>query len=115
MEREFSQLLFYFPWRQLYYLYSSSVWQALASQRRINLATDLQPFNFADVSILLFNLCSTSDAIIGKSLSTLFPISSVGFLILGPMLDIKTYILKQYMPTSFYHTIKYNDLYCYVL
>ena len=64
--------------------------------------------DFAAIPILLvlaffFSICSTSDAIIGKSLSTLFPISSVmGFLILGPMLDIKNvYILKQYMPTAF--------------
>ena len=51
----------------------------------------------------IFSLCSTSDAIIGRTLSGLFPISAVlGFLWLGPMIDIKNvYILRQYMSLSF--------------
>lgn len=51
----------------------------------------------------IFSLCSTSDAIIGKSLSTVFPMPSIlGFLILGPMIDIKNvYILSRYTNQAF--------------
>ncbi|MDU6817172.1 MAG: permease, partial [Veillonella sp.] len=102
MEKEFSQLLFYFSMAAGVL----SVVQVYGKPWLINAGITL-PIVWA-IPILLvlaffFSICSTSDAIIGKSLSTLFPISSVmGFLILGPMLDIKNvYILKQYMPTSF--------------
>ena len=102
MEKEFSQLLFYFSMAASVL----SVVQVYGKPWLINAGITL-PIVWA-IPILLvlaffFSICSTSDAIIGKSLSTLFPISSVmGFLILGPMLDIKNvYILKQYMPTSF--------------
>lgn len=102
MEKEFSQLLFYFSMAAGVL----SAVQVYGKPWLINAGITL-PIVWA-IPILLvlaffFSICSTSDAIIGKSLSTLFPISSVmGFLILGPMLDIKNvYILKQYMPTSF--------------
>ena len=102
MEKEFSQLLFYFSMAASVL----SVVQVYGKPWLINAGITL-PIVWAIPILLIlaffFSICSTSDAIIGKSLSTLFPISSVmGFLILGPMLDIKNvYILKQYMPTSF--------------
>ena len=102
MEKEFSQLLFYFSMAAGVL----SVVQVYGKPWLLKAGFTLP--DFAAIPILLvlaffFSICSTSDAIIGKSLSTLFPISSVmGFLILGPMLDIKNvYILKQYMPTAF--------------
>ena len=102
MEREFSQLLFYFSMAATVL----SIVQVYGKPWLLNAGLTLPEFTAIPILLMLaffFSVCSTSDAIIGKSLSTLFPISSVmGFLILGPMLDIKNvYILKQYMPTSF--------------
>ena len=102
MEKEFSQLLFYFSIAACVL----SVVQVYGKPWLINAGITLPDVWAIPILLILaffFSVCSTSDAIIGKSLSTLFPISSVmGFLILGPMLDIKNiYILKQYMPTSF--------------
>ena len=102
MEKEFSQLLFYFSIAACVL----SVVQVYGKPWLINAGITLPDVWAIPILLLLaffFSVCSTSDAIIGKSLSTLFPMSSVmGFLILGPMLDIKNvYILKQYMPTSF--------------
>ena len=102
MEKEFSQLLFYFSIAACVL----SVVQVYGKPWLINAGITLPDVWAIPILLLLafyFSICSTSDAIIGKSLSTLFPMSSVmGFLILGPMLDIKNvYILKQYMPTSF--------------
>ncbi|WP_287552067.1 permease, partial [Veillonella sp.] len=102
MEREFSQLLFYFSMAATVL----SIVQVYGKPWLLNAGLTLPEFTAIPILLMLaffFSICSTSDAIIGKSLSTLFPISSVmGFLILGPMLDIKNvYILKQYMPTSF--------------
>lgn len=102
MEKEFSQLLFYFSMAAGVL----SVVQVYGKPWLLNAGFTLPEFAAIPILLILaffFSICSTSDAIIGKSLSTLFPISSVmGFLILGPMLDIKNvYILKQYMPTSF--------------
>ena len=82
MEKEFSQLLFYFSMAASVL----SVVQVYGKPWLINAGITL-PIVWA-IPILLvlaffFSTCSTSDAIIGKSLSTLFPISSVmGFLIL---------------------------------
>ncbi len=43
---------------------------------------------------LLLSLCSSSDAVIGKGLAVSFPAGSVmGFLVFGPMMDIKNIIL----------------------
>ena len=87
MEKEFSQLLFYFSMAAGVL----SVVQVYGKPWLLKAGFTLP--DFAAIPILLvlaffFSICSTSDAIIGKSLSTLFPISSVmGFLILGPMLD----------------------------
>ena len=102
MEKEFSQLLFYFSIAACVL----SVVQVYGKPWLINAGITLPDVWAIPILLILaffFSVCSTSDAIIGKSLSTLFPMSSVmGFLILGPMLDIKNvYILKQYMPTSF--------------
>ena len=102
MEKEFSQLLFYFSIAACVL----SVVQVYGKPWLINAGITLPDVWAIPILLLLaffFSICSTSDAIIGKSVSTLFPMSSVmGFLILGPMLDIKNvYILKQYMPTSF--------------
>ena len=102
MEKEFSQLLFYFSMAAGVL----SVVQVYGKPWLLNAGFTLPEFAAIPILLILaffFSICSTSDAIIGKSLSTLFPISSVmGFPILGPMLDIKNvYILKQYMPTSF--------------
>lgn len=102
MEQEFSQLLFYFSMAATVL----SIVQVYGKPWLLNAGLTLPEFTAIPILLMLaffFSVCSTSDAIIGKSLSTLFPISSVmGFLILGPMLDIKNvYILKQYMPTSF--------------
>ena len=102
MEQEFSQLLFYFSIAATVL----SIVQVYGKPWLLNAGLTLPEFTAIPILLMLaffFSVCSTSDAIIGKSLSTLFPISSVmGFLILGPMLDIKNvYILKQYMPTSF--------------
>lgn len=102
MEKEFSQLLFYFSIAACVL----SVVQVYGKPWLINAGITLPDVWAIPILLVLaffFSVCSTSDAIIGKSLSTLFPMSSVmGFLILGPMLDIKNvYILKQYMPTSF--------------
>ena len=102
MEKEFSQLLFYFSIAACVL----SIVQVFGKPWLINAGITLPDVWAIPILLVLaffFSICSTSDAIIGKSLSTLFPISSVmGFLILGPMLDIKNvYILKQYMPTSF--------------
>lgn len=42
----------------------------------------------------LLSLCSSSDAVVGKNMGSSFPMSSVmGFLVFGPMLDIKNLIL----------------------
>ena len=102
IEKEFSQLLFYFSIAACVL----SVVQVYRKPWLINAGITLPDVWAIPILLILaffFSVCSTSDAIIGKSLSTLFPMSSVmGFLILGPMLDIKNvYILKQYMPTSF--------------
>ena len=102
MEKEFSQLLFYFSIAACVL----SVVQVYGKPWLINAGITLPDVWAIPILLILaffFSVCSTSDAIIGKSLSTLFPMSSVmGFLIIGPMLDIKNvYILKQYMPTSF--------------
>ena len=102
MEKEFSQLLFYFSIAACVL----SVVQVFGKPWLINAGITLPDVWAIPILLVLaffFSICSTSDAIIGKSLSTLFPMSSVmGFLILGPILDIKNvYILKQYMPTSF--------------
>ena len=102
MEKEFSQLLFYFSIAACVL----SVVQVYGKPWLINAGITLPDVWAIPILLILaffFSVCSTSDAIIGKSLSSLFPMSSVmGFLILGPMLDIKNvYILKQYMPTSF--------------
>lgn len=102
MEQEFSQLLFYFSMAATVL----SIVQVYGKPWLLNAGLTLPEFTAIPILLMLaffFSVCSTSDAIIGKSLSTLFPISSVmGFLILGPMLDIKNvYILKQYMPPSF--------------
>ena len=102
MEKEFSQLLFYFSIAACVL----SVVQVYGKPWLINAGITLPDVWAIPILLILaffFSVCSTSDAIIGKSLSTLFPMSSVmAFLILGPMLDIKNvYILKQYMPTSF--------------
>lgn len=102
MEKEFSQLLFYFSIAACVL----AIVQVYGKPWLINAGITLPDVWAIPILLLLaffFSVCSTSDAIIGKSLSTLFPMSSVmGFLILGPMLDIKNvYILKQYMPTSF--------------
>ena len=56
MEQEFSPTLILFLHGGNCTIYSSSVWQALASQRRINLARIYGHSNFADVSILLLYL-----------------------------------------------------------
>ncbi len=46
------------------------------------------------VMAFLLSLCSSSDAVIGKSLAFKFPAGSVmGFLVFGPMMDIKNVIL----------------------
>ncbi len=102
MEKEFSQLLFYFSIAACVL----SVVQVYGKPWLINAGITLPDVWAIPILLILaffFSVCSTSDAIIGKSLSTLFSMSSVmGFLILGPMLDIKNvYILKQYMPISF--------------
>lgn len=102
IEKEFSQLLFYFSMAACVL----SVVQVYGKPWLINTGITLPDMWSIPILLVLaffFSICSTSDAIIGKSLSALFPMSSVmGFLILGPMLDIKNvYILKQYMPTSF--------------
>ena len=102
MEKEFSQLLFYFSIAACVL----AIVQVYGKPWLINAGITLPDVWAIPILLILaffFSVCSTSDAIIGKSLSTLFPMSSVmGFLILGPMLDIKNvYILKQYMPTSF--------------
>ena len=89
MEREFSQLLFYFSMAATVL----SIVQVYGKPWLLNAGLTLPEFTAIPILLMLaffFSICSTSDAIIGKSLSTLFPISSVmGFLILGPMLDIK--------------------------
>lgn len=42
----------------------------------------------------LLSLCSSSDAVIGRSLANAFPMSAVmGFLVFGPMIDIKNVLL----------------------
>ncbi len=46
------------------------------------------------VLAFLFSLCSSSDAIIAKSFESVFPMVSVmGFLVFGPMIDVKNVIL----------------------
>ena len=92
MEKEFSQLLFYFSIAACVL----SVVQVYGKPWLINAGITLPDVWAIPILLLLaffFSVCSTSDAIIGKSLSTLFPMSSVmGFLILGPMLDIKNHL-----------------------
>ncbi|MDU5254844.1 MAG: permease, partial [Veillonella sp.] len=93
MEREFSQLLFYFSMAATVL----SIVQVYGKPWLLNAGLTLPEFTAIPILLMLaffFSVCSTSDAIIGKSLSTLFPISSVmGFLILGPMLDIKNVLI----------------------
>ena len=102
VEREFSQLLIYFS-AAAFTLALFQVWiKPTFFSGSLDVAT---PIANALLLVLafLFSLCSTSDAIIGRSLSNLFPISAVlGFLWLGPMIDIKNvYMLRQYISTSF--------------
>ncbi|MEL7565283.1 MAG: permease [Dehalobacterium sp.] len=45
-------------------------------------------------SAFIFSVCSTSDAFIARSFSAAFPIDAVmGFLVLGPMLDLKNFLV----------------------
>lgn len=74
----------------------SSIMQTLLSKNIINIdlnnkaLTLLIMMGFA----FLFSVCSTSDAFIGKGFTSKFPIQSVmGFLILGPMIDIKNLLM----------------------
>lgn len=102
VEKEFSQLLLYFG-AAAFTLALFQVWiKPVFFATSFNVAT---PIANALLLILafIFSLCSTSDAIIGRTLSGLFPISAVlGFLWLGPMIDIKNvYILRQYMSLTF--------------
>ena len=83
-----------------------SIVQVYGKPWLLNAGLTLPEFTAIPILLMLaffFSICSTSDAIIGKSLSTLFPISSVmGFSHLRS--DVRyqnVYILKQYMPTSF--------------
>ena len=46
------------------------------------------------LSAFIMSVCSTSDAFIARSFSNQFPIGSVmGFMVLGPMLDIKNLLM----------------------
>ena len=46
------------------------------------------------IMALLLSLCSSSDAVVGKNMGASFPIGAVmGFLVFGPMMDIKNLIL----------------------
>lgn len=101
-EREFLQLLSYFS-IAAFVIAMFQVWL-----KPLILTQNWALPIWADNILLLgfafiFSLCSTSDAIIGRSLTNLFPLSSVlGFLILGPMMDIKNaYILNQYIGPAF--------------
>lgn len=51
----------------------------------------------------LLSLCSSSDAVIAKSLANRFPLAStMGFLVFGPMMDVKNIILLSgYFPKKF--------------
>lgn len=102
MEREFTQLLLYFSVAAAIV----SVFQVYGKPFLLNAGITLPDIATIPVLLLtafLFSVCSTSDAIIGKTLSGLFPLGSVmGFLILGPMIDIKNvYLLRQYVPATF--------------
>ena len=102
VEREFSQLLIYFS-AAAFTLALFQVWiKPTFFSGSLDVATSVANALLL-VLAFLFSLCSTSDAIIGRSLSNLFPISAVlGFLWLGPMIDIKNiYILRQYISASF--------------
>lgn len=102
MEREFTQLLLYFSIAAAVV----AVFQVYGKPFLLNAGIALPDMATIPVLLLaafLFSVCSTSDAIIGKTLSGLFPLGSVmGFLILGPMMDIKNvYLLRQYVPVTF--------------
>ena len=102
VEREFSQLLIYFS-AAAFTLALFQVWiKPTFFSGSLDVATPIANALLLALAFL-FSLCSTSDAIIGRSLSNLFPISAVlGFLWLGPMIDIKNvYMLRQYISTSF--------------
>ena len=102
IEREFSQLLIYFS-AAAFTLALFQVWiKPTFFSGSLDVATPIANALLLALAFL-FSLCSTSDAIIGRSLSNLFPISAVlGFLWLGPMIDIKNvYMLRQYISTSF--------------
>ncbi|WP_101913032.1 permease [Megasphaera vaginalis (ex Bordigoni et al. 2020)] len=55
----------------------------------------------------LLSLCSTSDAMIARNLSTRVPLPAVmGFLIMGPMLDVKNFlILSALFPKAFVYRL----------
>lgn len=102
MEREFTQLLLYFSIAAAIV----AVFQVYGKPLLLNAGITLPDIATIPILLLaafLFSVCSTSDAIIGKTLSGLFPLGSVmGFLILGPMMDIKNvYLLRQYVPVTF--------------
>ena len=102
VEKEFSQLLIYFS-AAAFTLALFQVWiKPTFLSSSLDVAAPIASILLI-ILAFLFSLCSTSDAIIGRSLNNLFPISSVlGFLWLGPMIDLKNvYMLRQYISASF--------------
>lgn len=70
----------------------SSIMQVAMSQNIIDLTSDNKIISLLIMMAFafVFSVCSTSDAFIGKSFLNNFPIGSVmGFLVVGPMIDIK--------------------------
>lgn len=70
----------------------SSVMQVLLSQNIIDFSSQNKIISLLIMMgfAFVFSVCSTSDAFIGKSFLSSFPIGSVmGFLVVGPMIDIK--------------------------
>ncbi|ETS91597.1 permease [Veillonella sp. AS16] len=102
MEREFTQLLLYFSIAAAIVAVFQVYGKPLLLSAGITLP-DIATIPVLLLAAFLFSVCSTSDAIIGKTLSGLFPLGAVmGFLILGPMMDIKNvYLLRQYVPAAF--------------
>ena len=70
----------------------SSIMQVVLSQNIIDLTSENKIISLLIMMAFafVFSVCSTSDAFIGRSFLNNFPIGSVmGFLVVGPMIDIK--------------------------
>jgi uncharacterized membrane protein YraQ (UPF0718 family) len=70
----------------------SSIMQVLLSQNIVDFTSQNKIMSLLIMMVFafVFSVCSTSDAFIGKSFLNSFPLGSVmGFLVVGPMVDIK--------------------------